>query len=310
MTGAVYERTPLPVKLDLSKYNTAEQLRGSSSKDRVETTEKGAAVDSTKDCNAVMRKDLRAWLEKNGIHGPPPTPVAEQRAMWSWIRDFHQEYSDDWFSRNMPRLHEQFKPIFIQEMKSRKKEVAAAAPPANDMLDLSEPASSGSAPEPAAGTATSADGSVNVGMDLLSLSDPAPTAVAPKTQPVAAPTDPNPSSSLLDLGATASAVAPTPAPSPASVDLNNLFDLGVATPAPSTNTPPTQNIQSGLLDLGALAAASPATDPKPTAQPAGDGLLGLDVFAAPTSTPAQPSSTSATASSTTPKEAPLFDLMM
>mmetsp|Transcript_8333 Transcript_8333/g.15210 ORF Transcript_8333/g.15210 Transcript_8333/m.15210 type:complete len:309 (-) Transcript_8333:157-1083(-) len=308
MTGAVYERTPLPVKLDLSKYNTAEQLKGSSSKDRgVEDNSKGAAVDSTKDCNAVMRKDLRAWLEKNGIHGPPPTPVAEQRAMWSWIRDFHQEYSDDWFSRNMPRLHEQFKPVFVQEMKSRKKDVAAAAPTANDMLDLGEPASSGSAPQPSAGTNTTA---LNAGMDLLSLSDPAPAAAAPKTQPVATAAPPNPSSSLLDLGATSSAVAPTP--SPASVDLNNLFDLGVATPAPSTSAQPTQNIQSGLLDLGTLAAAAPMTDPKPAAPAAGDGLLGLDVFA-PTSAPAapaQPSTTPATASSTAPKEAPLFDLMM
>mmetsp|Transcript_108771 Transcript_108771/g.132754 ORF Transcript_108771/g.132754 Transcript_108771/m.132754 type:complete len:110 (-) Transcript_108771:89-418(-) len=99
-----------------------------------------------------MRKDLQQWLVDHGISGPPPSPEVEQRAMWQWIRDFHKEYSDDWYTRNMPRLRDQFRPIFAQEMKAmRDKEAKAngySAGAAGDLLDLGPPAAS-PAPEPA-----------------------------------------------------------------------------------------------------------------------------------------------------------------
>merc|ERR1712107_29500 len=67
-------------------------------------------------CENVMVENLREWLKKQGINGPLPSKEAEARAMWSWIREFHKEYSDDWFTRNMPRLLEKFRPIFNTEM--------------------------------------------------------------------------------------------------------------------------------------------------------------------------------------------------
>lgn len=86
-----------------------------------------------------MRKDLQTWLVDHDITGPPPSAEAEQRAMWSWIRDFHKEYNDDWYARNMPRLRDQFRPIFMQEIKSMKAKAGQSESTpiaANDLLDF------------------------------------------------------------------------------------------------------------------------------------------------------------------------------
>ena len=36
-----------------------------------------------------------------------------------------EEYSDDWYARNMPRLRDQFRPIFVQQMKTMREHEAA-----------------------------------------------------------------------------------------------------------------------------------------------------------------------------------------
>ncbi|CAE8637827.1 unnamed protein product, partial [Polarella glacialis] len=77
MTESVYRKTALPVRLDLNKRNTREQLSQS-----VEGNARGAlegvgvatsAADSQKDCFDVMRKDLAVWLVEHQIIGPPPS---------------------------------------------------------------------------------------------------------------------------------------------------------------------------------------------------------------------------------------------
>ena len=51
--------------------------------------------------------------------------------LWHWTRQVTlslcrcQEYSDDWYTRNMPRLRDQFRPIFVQEMKRMREQEAA-----------------------------------------------------------------------------------------------------------------------------------------------------------------------------------------
>ncbi|CAK0823505.1 unnamed protein product, partial [Prorocentrum cordatum] len=148
MSDSTYRKTALPVKLNLQDRNTRAQIQSGTDEKAsnrgnlegvkaVSGTRVSSAAQSQKGCTDVMRKDLCDWLDSHGVAGAPPSAEAEQRAMWSWIRDFHKEYSDDWFSRNMPRLHEQFRPVFVQEMKKRKAEAAPpAAAPAPDLLDL------------------------------------------------------------------------------------------------------------------------------------------------------------------------------
>lgn len=218
MTGSTYQQTALPVKLDLSKHNTAEQLKTGG------TSKSTPAEESKDDCTEVMRKHLLEWLERHGIEGPPPDPVAEQRALWSWIRDFHQEYNDDWFSRNMPRLFEQFKPIFVKEMKSRRG--SKAPPPAAtvDFISLGDDDEPPRQPQSGAGGSSSSGGGAAAGVDLLDLAGPpavddpllamappAPSAPAPPAAQVAASV---PATSLLDLdgfGGPPAALAAAPA---------------------------------------------------------------------------------------------------
>ncbi|OLQ09832.1 hypothetical protein AK812_SmicGene6518 [Symbiodinium microadriaticum] len=163
MSDTTYRKTPLPVRLDLNKRNTKEQLNKAVDDKRGMLEGAGYAPspskESTKDCNDVMRKDLVAWLSEHGISGPPPSPEAEQRAMWQWIRDFHKEYNDDWYARNMPRLRDQFRPIFVQEMKRMRGDNSTpnsqATPPKNDSQDLlsfDAPSPATPAPAPPAGT--------------------------------------------------------------------------------------------------------------------------------------------------------------
>lgn len=187
MSDSVYRKTPLPVKLNLNDRNTRVQLSTSEQADAGRGALEGvglassASSQSQKDSKDVMVKDLRDWLSTHGINGPPPNAEAEQRAMWKWIRDFHKEYNDDWFSRNMPRLHEQFRPVFLGEMKKMKAEIAAAAasqPAAAaatsggaDLLDFDS--------QPAAAAAATPSGCRPQAVDdLLSLDAVAPAAAA------------------------------------------------------------------------------------------------------------------------------------
>mmetsp|Transcript_54875 Transcript_54875/g.141362 ORF Transcript_54875/g.141362 Transcript_54875/m.141362 type:complete len:273 (-) Transcript_54875:41-859(-) len=270
MSDSVYRKTPLPVRLNLNDRNTREQLSNTpedSSRGTLEgvglapaTASASSREQSEKDSLDVMRKDLQAWLHTNGISGPPPSAEAEQRAMWMWIRAFHKEYGDDWFSRNMPRLHERFRPVFLEEMKAMKAaaapSVVAPAAPASgtDLLDFDQPAVAAPAPP----TAPAAGGS-----DLLSLdfSDaPAPAAPgAGAATSVATVQEPQ----LLDPLAAASAPAlasMSPAPDAAGDALAAAFggmSMTAAPPAPPAvpAAPPAgvgtgpQNAGGDLLDL-------------------------------------------------------------
>lgn len=220
MSDSVYRKTPLPVKLNLNDRNTREQLTSGTPEESSRGTLEGAGLASTasqsqKNCTDVMRKDLKDWLVTHEIRGPPPSAEAEQRAMWQWIRDFHKEYNDDWFSRNMPRLHEQFRPVFLEEMKSMKKQMAAEMPlkaPANvancNLLDF-EPLAVGSAD---AGV-EDGRGKANVpSSDLLSMDGPSVPPLAPAAVPT--PAQPHGGNNLLDLDLGGPPLAPGLATAP------------------------------------------------------------------------------------------------
>eukprot|EP00927_Polykrikos_kofoidii_P081394 TRINITY_DN78715_c0_g1_i1.p1 TRINITY_DN78715_c0_g1~~TRINITY_DN78715_c0_g1_i1.p1 ORF type:complete len:238 (-),score=57.03 TRINITY_DN78715_c0_g1_i1:43-756(-) len=235
MGESVYRKTALPVRLNLNDRNTKEQLTGPAPEHNARGALEGVGVASSthqsqKDSVEVMRKDLCTWLTNHGIDGPPPSIEAEQRAMWQWIRDFHSEYNDDWFARNMARMIERFKPVFVSEMKrmkaARASAAAEAAPVAvpektEDLLSLdAEPQQSpqvayssqaASTPMPAAATAAP-----TLGGDLLDLDlggPPAPTGPAQT---------PHTSDLLCDPLAVAT---PAAAQAPPASKTDNLLDL-------------------------------------------------------------------------------------
>lgn len=272
MTDSVYRKTPLPAKLNLGDRNTRTQLsagapEAESTRGALDGVGVATTAKSVGDCNDVMRKHVEEWLEEHEIRGPPPSPEAEQRAMWQWIRDFHKEYNDDWFTRNMPRLHQQFKPIFMARMRAMKKATApaAAAGPAPNLLEFG-----GESPVAIAAPTSAADGG-----DLLSLDAPVVAAKPPAPPPPAGGLD-----GLLDLGDALPAVAPAAATAPATSGLEGLLDFGsmpaVAAPAPAFA------VGDGLLGLdfgggGAmLPAAAPA--PPPAGPPKSKELDLLDLF--------------------------------
>eukprot|EP00931_Biecheleriopsis_adriatica_P026101 TRINITY_DN15904_c0_g1_i1.p1 TRINITY_DN15904_c0_g1~~TRINITY_DN15904_c0_g1_i1.p1 ORF type:complete len:381 (+),score=125.28 TRINITY_DN15904_c0_g1_i1:114-1256(+) len=263
MTDSVYRKTPLPAKLDLNKRNTREQLQQVTDDKRGSLegiTPTTAAKDSTKDCNDVMQKDLRKWLVDHDITGPPPSAEAEQRAMWQWIRDFHKEYNDDWYTRNMPRLRDIFRPIFVAEMKSMRGERPGSAKEAgaSDLLDFggSPPAKAAPAPGPKSGS-----------QDLLAMDEPAVASTAPVdlTADLLAPaTSPSPAAAgpLEDvLGGLSGGSVPSSAPA------DNLLNLDMGG---SHSTPPvaggyTAAAQASLLAPQTAAAQMPQQPQAPQA---------------------------------------------
>jgi len=64
-------------------------------------------------CTEVMKKHVEVWLA--GLCPDTHMPSSredEEALMWSWIRDFHSEKNDDWFSHNRLRLRAEFEPVF------------------------------------------------------------------------------------------------------------------------------------------------------------------------------------------------------
>eukprot|EP00438_Fugacium_kawagutii_P004632 Skav229023 [mRNA] locus=scaffold127:571446:572009:- [translate_table: standard] len=61
-------------------------------------------MSKTKSYVAALR---RLWCDRQ-------SPITLGVGVWA---ELCEEYSDDWYTRNMPRLRDQFRPIFVQEMK-------------------------------------------------------------------------------------------------------------------------------------------------------------------------------------------------
>jgi hypothetical protein len=218
----------------LNDRNTKEQLTTAEPEDSSRGSLEGVGLASTasqsqKNCTDVMTKHLKEWMDKHEIKGPPPSADAEQRAIWEWIRDFHKEYNDDWFSRNMPRLHETFRPIFVDEIKRMKKQVSQNATQQTqkhnkNLMDFEEPEVAVSQVTNGKGTPAQAD--------LLSLEEPTvkaasgvtPTPVLPAN--TGAPgTTTHTGSDLLDLDFGTPSDSPKDALGAGGAKDSNLLDL-------------------------------------------------------------------------------------
>lgn len=107
-----YVPTPLPVRLDLSRPDTKAQLssKNSHSNDRnIVNMDSNQAT--PKQINAlfieVVERDIRGFIESDIA-----TSEEDKDSFLRWLREFHKEYDDAWFSKNQDRLASSFKALW------------------------------------------------------------------------------------------------------------------------------------------------------------------------------------------------------
>lgn len=193
----------------------------------------------------MMRRHLKSWLAEHDITGPPPSAEAEQRAMWQWIRDFHKEYSEDWFTRNMPRLKDQFKPLFMQEIKEMKKSQSPQSDSSTTGGDLL--AMDGS-------PVKNKDGKSN---DLLGFDDSAPTVTEATSSDLLG------SSETLLTGSSNLPATASSGGYSGAVELGDVLGSNQASFPPAAAASPSGDGLLGL-DLGSFAPAQQTSAPVPS----------------------------------------------
>ena len=111
---AKYTPTPLPVRIDISRADTGSQLKSinppafaekssHASKQDIEQTEMNRMF------LEVVTSDLRSFLKSyplSDVSGDSSVVFVD------WMRAFHAEYDDAWFSKNRERLARSFRPIW------------------------------------------------------------------------------------------------------------------------------------------------------------------------------------------------------
>lgn len=123
-----YIPTPLPAKLDLQKPNTGQQLSASAGTSLkvsivtkagdIKTKQKQFQDDINQSCMNIITEHLAQFLRK--YHQLVDLNVCEDPSSMfeQWVRNFHSEYDDVWFSDNRQRLFRSFKPIWDDHFKA------------------------------------------------------------------------------------------------------------------------------------------------------------------------------------------------
>eukprot|EP00397_Hematodinium_sp_SG-2012_P046685 GEMP01052842.1.p1 GENE.GEMP01052842.1~~GEMP01052842.1.p1 ORF type:complete len:228 (-),score=55.04 GEMP01052842.1:792-1475(-) len=221
-----YKPSALPPILDLSNKNTRSQLVTGRPSDPKKLSQEA--------CRDVMQEHLLEWIEKKDADHliDARTSVGDVTAFWLWLRDFHKEYNDNWYTRNMPRLKEQFQPTFVSTLKERRQQTTEThSPMCDDLLDLGEPSTAPTIPSPA-NTQTSSG-------NLLDLLHDAPDA-------------PTSSSLVLAPHSSTTATAPTAAPAHAPALPPTAISASRATGTDLLDLSPvvaTRDTSASLLDL-------------------------------------------------------------
>ncbi|KAF4734453.1 hypothetical protein FOZ62_031789, partial [Perkinsus olseni] len=131
----LYNPSSLPVRIDLSAPDTLEQLRKASRNPRVPSScfaTSTAATETAKEEQQHSRGDRSMQLRSEGrargrlliesnleryirkLRKKEPTlDCSTEDVFVSWLRYFHKEYDDEWFSKNYRRLaHGPFREVF------------------------------------------------------------------------------------------------------------------------------------------------------------------------------------------------------
>jgi len=121
-----YKPSSLPPLLDLSNKDTRAQL----SPDVCDP--KKHSEDA---CRNIMEEHLLEWIETKDEEGliAGRTREGDVKAFWLWLRDFHKEYKEDWFTMNMPRLKQEFSPVYNKTLKQQR---AGSVMECTDLIDV------------------------------------------------------------------------------------------------------------------------------------------------------------------------------
>jgi len=118
-----YIPTALPAKLDMSRGDSYGQLR-SREASRCYSTRDGVEPEQRKEekMNAtfhdLVQSHMKAFIVEHSSQCHDSTTLFS-----SWLRLFHSEYGDKWFSKNQDRLTASFRPIWVK-LHSRGSEVS------------------------------------------------------------------------------------------------------------------------------------------------------------------------------------------
>ena len=107
-----YQPTSLPVRLDLSRMDTASQLHEVVSRKGAYSSPRPAREEIYRDemtrmCNELIEKEIQAYIICH-----MNCAINEEDSFYSWLRHFHSEYDDSWFDMNRERLIRSFRPLW------------------------------------------------------------------------------------------------------------------------------------------------------------------------------------------------------
>ena len=112
--AARYHQTPLPVRLDVTRTDTREQLERE--KHRMpRTPEPGVSKDVVlrhelnTACIDVVERSIGDFARQKNLTS---TSINLDSEYESWLRAFHSEYDDNWYAKNHDRLTRSFHPIW------------------------------------------------------------------------------------------------------------------------------------------------------------------------------------------------------
>jgi hypothetical protein len=107
-----YSPVRLPVRLDNTRMETREQLSArpeniSKIEEACFNKEVQLRENLSRACSEIVERDIRRFLEE-----PMHSTVSLDSRFDFWLRTFHTEYDDSWFSANHQRLVRSFKPVW------------------------------------------------------------------------------------------------------------------------------------------------------------------------------------------------------
>lgn len=111
---AKYTPTTLPVKLDISRVDTRNQLCSNIQNSFPEASRRESKQDQQREEMNRMFYDIVNVNLQDFLHSYPLGSVSGGSSVVfdEWVRSFHSEYEDSWYAKNRERLVRSFKPIW------------------------------------------------------------------------------------------------------------------------------------------------------------------------------------------------------
>lgn len=112
--SAKYTPTALPVKLDISRSDTGNQLSSNIQNPFPEASRRESKQDQQREEMNRMFYDIVNVNLRDFLNSYPLGSVSGGSSVVfdEWVRSFHSEYEDSWYAKNRERLVRSFRPIW------------------------------------------------------------------------------------------------------------------------------------------------------------------------------------------------------